>query len=367
MSLMRLSLSSFVITLIMVTILILVFHFLLIGKKSHIWFRTDFLTIVFITILFRILLPIEFPFTISFKSASVMTSIRDIMLFEPISGFSIITFLIILWGVGILIQGIRYLLKIKKLCILSTQIQKIAKHQVVTEELSQAKYNLYFTDAISTPMVIGLKNNIYLPKLQYTKKELSLILMHEFQHIHHKDLLIKNLINVVVILYWWFPPIYLLQKQIDLYLEMRTDNAVVKNMNKNEYLDYAQAIVDIKKKQIEAKEQVPSPLSTCFISDGSAILKYRIEFLLGSDPKRKTKRIFLFIAFLLPFLSNMIIFEPYYENAPETEDTYDLNDLQNGYILHHKDDTYTLEIDGQSIGIQNPHSELFNLLRIIEE
>ena len=63
----------------------------------------------------------------------------------------------------------------------------------------------------------------------------------------------------------------------------------------------------------------------------------------------------------------MIIFEPYYENAPETEDTYDLNDLQNGYILHHKDDTYTLEIDGQSIGIQNPHSELFNLLRIIEE
>ena len=154
----------------MVTILILVFHFLLIGKKSHIWFRTDFLTIVFITILFRILLPIEFPFTISFKSASIMTSIRDIMLFEPISGFSIITFLIILWGVGILIQGIRYLLKIKKLCILSTQIQKIAKHQVVTEELSQAKYNLYFTDAISTPMVIGLKNNISSKASVYQKR-----------------------------------------------------------------------------------------------------------------------------------------------------------------------------------------------------
>lgn len=39
---MRLSLSSFLIMMVMATILIVLFHLALTRKKSHIWFRTDF-------------------------------------------------------------------------------------------------------------------------------------------------------------------------------------------------------------------------------------------------------------------------------------------------------------------------------------
>ena len=52
---------------------------------------------------------------------------------------------------------------------------------------------------------------------------------------------------------------------------------------------------------------------------------------------------------------------------PNTEGTYDLDDLLEGYIIHHKDGSYTLELDGQSIAILDPDSELFNVLKIIEE
>ena len=58
---------------------------------------------------------------------------------------------------------------------------------------------------------------------------------------------------------------------------------------------------------------------------------------------------------------------PYYADTPNTESTYDLDDLSEGHIIHHKDGSYTLELDGQSIAILDPDSELFNVLKIIEE
>ena len=56
---MRLTISSFLIMLVMTSILIVLFHLLLTRKKSHVLFRTDFLTIVLVVILCRILLPID--------------------------------------------------------------------------------------------------------------------------------------------------------------------------------------------------------------------------------------------------------------------------------------------------------------------
>ena len=72
-------------------------------------------------------------------------------------------------------------------------------------------------------------------------------------------------------------------------------------------------------------------------------------------------------ALCLPLFSDVIIFEPYYADTPNTESTYDLDDLSEGHIIHHKDGSYTLELDGQSIAILDPDSELFNVLKIIEE
>lgn len=169
---MRLSLSSFLIMMVMATILIVLFHLALTRKKSHIWFRTDFLSIMLAVIFLRILFPIELPFTITLKSTNVMTSIRDIMLFEPITGLSIMKILVILWGIGIMVQGIRYVLRIRRLHFLSAQMKESAEHHLLSAYIPQATQSLYFTDAVSTPMVMGSKNDIYLPKTPYTDKEL---------------------------------------------------------------------------------------------------------------------------------------------------------------------------------------------------
>ena len=346
---MRLTISSFLIMLVMTSILIILFHLLLTRKKSHTLFRADFLTIVLIVILLRILLPIELPFTFSLYSTVIMTTIKDFLLFELWPSFSMIHLLLIIWFIGSMIQLTRYLLKMKKLQQLLKSIQQAAQHHMISEYISKEEgIDVYITKAVSTPMVMGSRPSIYLPETAYTKEELQNILHHELQHIYHKDLWIKQLINVVVILYWWFVPIYLLRKQINLYLEMRADSAVIKEMNKEEYLDYAQSILDVQKKQIE-KKRFSSKMSTCFISDGTKSLSYRLDFLIQGEPKRKTNGILLALTFVLPFLSNVVIIEPFYINTETTKGTFAEEQIAESYIIEHIDGTYTLVVDGEKM------------------
>ena len=50
----------------------------------------------------------------------------------------------------------------------------------------------------------------------------------------------------------------------------------------------------------------------------------------------------ILLLILLPFLSNSIVFEPYFE-VPLDRDEYLLpSDFDNDYIVQHKDGTYTL-------------------------
>ena len=362
---MRFTISSFLITLIMVTALILFFHLLLTRKKSHVLFRTDFLTIVLVVILCRILLPIELPFTFSLYSTVIMTTVRDFLLFELRPSFSVMHLLLIFWFIGSMIQLIRYISKVRELQQLLNSIQQDAQHHAISDYIPEEQgTDVYVTGAVSTPMVMGSKPSIYIPETAYTKEELHNILYHELQHIYHKDLWIKQLINGVVILYWWFLPVYVLRKQIDLYLEMRADNAVTRKMSREEYLEYAQSILDVQRKQVEQKG-FPSRMTTCFISDGTKSLSYRIDFLLQGEPKRKTSAILLLFAFMLPFLSNAIIVEPSYPDDEITEGTFSEEQMAESYIIEHADDTYTLVVDGEKIPLVEP--PLSNEIPIIKE
>ena len=347
---MRLTISSFLIMLVMTSILIVLFHLLLTRKKSHVLFRTDFLTIVLVVILCRILLPIELPFTFSLYSTAIMTTVRDFLLFEIRPSFSMMHLLLIVWLIGSMIQLIRYISKVRGLQQLLKSIQQDAQHHAISDYIPEEQgTDVYVTGAVSTPMVMGSKPSIYLPETAYTKEELHNILYHELQHIHHKDLWIKQLINGVVILYWWFLPVYVLRKQIDLYLEMRADNAVIGKMSREEYLEYAQSILDVQRKQVEQKG-FPSRMITCFISDGMNSLSYRLDFLLQGEPKRKTNGILLLLAFVLPFLSNAVIIEPSYMNDIETtKGTFTEDQMTESYIIEYADGTYTLVVDGKKI------------------
>ncbi len=344
MILLRFTISSFFITLLTVSMLIGLFHFLLTREKSHHLFRVDFLSIILICILLRILLPIEFPFTFTIASHHIMTFLYDVLLYNITSGIRILDLLLAIWGIGIVIQAYRHLSKMRSLHTFVSYIEKNAVHQRLSKYLAHPKdVDLYFSDMMSSPMVIGIKNAVYFPSSLYSDKEINYILRHELQHIRQKDLWIKQLINMLIILYWWFPPVYRLRKQIDLYLEMKADNAVIQSMSREECMEYIQIILDVQKRQVK-KASIDHKLSACFIDDGALSLKHRIDFLLKGGPKRRTSILLLSIALTIPFLSNSVIIEPSYLNDPQTEDTYSQDMIDDSYIIKHKDGSYTIVI-----------------------
>lgn len=106
-------------------------------------------------------------------------------------------------------------------------------------------------------------------------------------------------------------------------------------------------------------------MTTCFISDGMKSLSYRMDFLLRGEPKRKTSAVLLLFAFLLPFLSNAIVIEPFYVNAETTKGTFTEEQMAESYIIEHADDTYTLVVDGEKIPLVEP--PLSNEIPIIKE
>lgn len=115
------------------------------------------------------------------------------------------------------------------------------------------------------------------------------ILRHEMQHIKNKDILIKHLFNIISIIYWWFYPIYILKRQIDLFLEMRIDVTVNEKANVDEQKDYLNTLLTIQEKQHE-KKSIDAALSNCIINEGTKTLTKRVHYLIAGQRKKKRAR-----------------------------------------------------------------------------
>ena len=79
------------------------------------------------------------------------------------------------------------------------QIKRKVRFAINTKE------NIWETDAIKTAFVMGVINNkIYLP-VGLSLNEREMILKHERTHIRHKDPIVRIVMLIVNVVYWWNP------------------------------------------------------------------------------------------------------------------------------------------------------------------
>ena len=148
---------------------------------------------------------------------------------------------------------------------------------------------------------------------------------------------------------------------------MRVDTVVTRSMTLTQYQAYMQTILDIQKRQVTSTPENMQPQFNCFLSHSEKSLTFRIHYLVEGIFKKRTNRMLLLFAFILPFLSNAIIMEPDYINSPAVQDTFSEDDFNDGYIIHHKDGTYTFVIAGNEVHINDPDGPDFQGIPIIEE
>lgn len=91
-----------------------------------------------------------------------------------------------------------------------------------------------------------LHPRILLPReMKFTENELRYVFRHELAHVRHHDVLIKLLVNVLAIVYWWNPLIRILRKELDIILEIRVDDRVLAGGDQNTRSDYVDTLMDV--------------------------------------------------------------------------------------------------------------------------
>ena len=195
-------------------------------------------------------------------------------------------------------------------------------------------YPVYKSKLIYGPCVIGLHKTILLPETDFSESDLNSILAHESYHIKKNHNLIKGILNIICCIYWWFIPIYFFKKYIFLYLEMKTDDSIIQNLDEKESFAYMQTLIQIQKQSSQKS-------FTSYIFSNGFILNYRIHYMMRGLHKKKTNAFILVSTILICFLSTFINISGYYTNTELTENTFEITNA-NAYIFENKNNPPSL-------------------------
>ena len=103
--------------------------------------------------------------------------------------------------------------------------------------------NIYLADHISTPFVLGLvRPKIYLPST-LTEGEMGYIIRHEQYHIRHGDHVVKVLAFAALCLHWFNPLVWAAFILAGKDMEMRCDEAVVRQLGERVKADYSASLL----------------------------------------------------------------------------------------------------------------------------
>lgn len=308
-----------------------------------------FLQLFCLFVVLRLLLPVEIPMSISIRSHNGIQFFTDLFNLQ-LYHHTLFDWLLFVWGVGSGIQLMRYLFDIYK----GRKLLQSIKRDGILEFYQN--HPVYFTDEVSVPMVLFF-SNVLIPISFRGSSEYSSIVQHEFQHIQNRDFLKKQLVNALLIVYWWFYPIYLLQKQINLCIELHVDSQVTRDFSPVEYLTYANNLIQVQKKVFMLEKSLSS-LATPFVTETPAMLSHRVHFLL--DEKSKKRCWGIGVCLLCLGILGTIVVEPYGPYQPLNQEQKRIQ--TDSYILE-KDGKQYLISDGINLGYVDANTFLTDDLK----
>ena len=127
-------------------------------------------------------------------------------------------------------------------------VQYLALRRRLAEAI-ELKENVFLSDQIETPFVLGIvRPRIYLP-CQVLREERRYILAHERHHIRRGDHLIKLLAYFALCLHWFNPLVWVAFVQAGKDMEMSCDEAVIRQLGPRIRAEYASALLRLSTKR----------------------------------------------------------------------------------------------------------------------
>lgn len=166
----------------------------------------------------------------------------------------------------------------------TVQIYKSAALELGITRVPQLKLN----SQIASPMLLGLiKPSVYLTDITLDWDDTSLyyVLRHELMHYKRHDIWYKWCCGLVSGIHWFNPVILIMNRQISKQCEISCDEAVARDLSKEEKLLYGNVLLNA----ISENRKKNSPMLSLTLSEDKKSMKERIKSIIMSN--RKSKKI----------------------------------------------------------------------------
>lgn len=113
-----------------------------------------------------------------------------------------------------------------------------------TDDATLITENIYETDKIKSPFVLGFIPKIYIP-VNIEKKDMHYIIAHEKTHIKRGDHIVKPFVFGITAIHWFNPFVWLAYSLMSKDMEMSCDESVIKNYEIEDTKKYSYALLKI--------------------------------------------------------------------------------------------------------------------------
>lgn len=378
---MNVTLYSFAMAVFLSTVFVLVTHLL---RRREFFLRSFGIpTMLFLygVCIFRIALPLEFPFTkeieIQQEQEGFLHLIRQEDTLPLGDGTSVLELLLGIWIAGavctLAVFLIKYFRSVQKVRIFekALPVSKTAKAllvQIQKESPKNFPMSICICPGLDIPMGVGVfKRRILLTENAYSEDELYYILKHEYTHFCNRDLIVKMLVSLFCCVFWWNPAVYLLQNDMADILELKCDMACTKGFTKGQkvgYLSILERLVeDAPEKPKRKKRRFFSKVGAAFFQQKNNLsTKERFRFI--TKPMKKGKlsgQAFVLGVFaLLLVVSYVVVVQPKYN--PSIEEVYtnsSVKETGDCVLIKHGDQYFLVPETGDMFPIKQEIAEIF--------
>lgn len=341
---------------VMATSLLLILVTLCLSNKSiqmHSGYRILLLFVAFTAL--RLLIPVEFPFTKTVMQPELISRFAVIAHYGlfSVADQSVSVWLIfkIVWLLGSIVGFFLYLLSYFRfryqIILYGKELTNTVFYKALTDSICgevhrKNRFRIIEMPGLEVPVLFGIFSpRILIPEhMDISSKETYYSVRHEMFHSFHHDLLLKNIIKLITLIYWWNPFCVLLNRQTDIILEMRIDDSLTTSDSKLT-CEYVDCLLNVSRKA-SSKKSCPHSLVMQLIPSTLTDLDIRVYTLSGNQEKRNRflNGILLTGVVLLFMCSYLFIWEPY--TQPDNLLFEDVEDTA-GLIIPSKDTSYFID------------------------
>lgn len=326
------------------------FWILNVKKKSYIYSKYILVGIMLIVV--RCLIPFEFFYTVSFYSHKIFPFVQDIgRLCLTESKIPLWRLFLWIWVGGAVIKACYIVYKQWRWEHLLDTLPH-SKYMPVLRTLLAEKNILKSIQLIEFPIniipsVVGLRTPKIVVPDNLSDKDLYYILLHELEHYQSGDLYLIALSQLLCIIYWWNPLLYLLNHLLKKMIEFRVDSKVVENLDEEQRLDYSQAIINVLKQNCSEKAGKLNTVLELSICNNYMGLKERFKNIFDYK-KTKYNYVIVLMAVVLFFLSTGVVIEPSFRSTEMEKEYFTIP--KDAYVIHELDGTYKLYVNDEYFG-----------------